>query len=147
MPHYHGSLTKPGCVPRHHRRRRPTTPPEAAVFSLSIEQPGTASVSVHPSREVAHAELGTYLDETGHRLRVTQASWTHTCYEFVGGSGGQIMGHAVIDEICRCTHPERELDETGCTAAAVDNPLAQCTCLRHEPVSGDPTLFAVEMPT
>jgi hypothetical protein len=117
------------------------------MFALTIEHPAAAAVSVHPSREVARAQLGKHLGETGHRLRVTQASWRHTRYDIVDGTGQPVFGHAVIDEICRCTHPEREHDETGCTAAAVENPLTESTCPNHQPVSGHPTLFALDLPT
>ncbi len=113
------------------------------MFTLTIHDTDTTVVSTHPSREVAYAELVTFVEATGHRLHVTVASWTHTRYHVITAHPAeQVCGHAVIDELCACEHAEHEHDETGCTAMTVElGRLTQCGCIHHRPVSGEPPLF------
>jgi hypothetical protein len=119
------------------------------MFTLAIADADTTTVSTHPSREVAYAELVAFAEATGHRLHVTAASWTHTRYRITTGCSGEpVYGHAVIDELCACEHTEREHDETGCTAMQMrSSRIAQCPCAHHQPVCGEPSLFAEPHPT
>ena len=114
------------------------------MFTLTIHDGDTTIVSTHPSREVAYAELVTFVEATGHRLHVTFASWTHTRYHVITAHPAEpVYRRAVIDELCACEHAEHEHDETGCTAMTVGlGRLAQCACIHHRPVCGEPSLFA-----
>jgi hypothetical protein len=53
------------------------------MFRLTIDLAPAATVRIHPSRELARAELLGFFDQTGHAYRVTDASWTHTSYDIV----------------------------------------------------------------
>src|SRR5258705_10896524 len=113
------------------------------MFRVTIDLPPAATVSVHPSRETARAELLRFFTETGQAYRVTEAAWTHTCYDVVARVDDQaLLGRAVIDEVCACEHAHHEHDEVGCTATDfAQGPLADCECRGYEPEPGDPTLF------
>jgi hypothetical protein len=113
------------------------------MFRLTIDLPPTPVASDHPSREAARAELLRFFTETGRAYRVTEAAWTHTCYDVVADADDQaLLGRAVIDEVCACEHAQHEHGEIGCTATIFEQgPLADCECRGYEPVPGDPTLF------
>ena len=115
------------------------------MFRLTIDLLPTPTVSEHPSREAARAELLRFMDETGQAYRVTEAAWTHTRYDVVAHADDQaLLGRAVIDEVCACEHAHHEHDEIGCTVTVVESGrLADCECRGYEPVPGDPTLFDV----
>jgi hypothetical protein len=115
------------------------------MFRLTIDLPPAPTASVHPSRETARAELLRFFTETGQVYRVTEAAWTHTCYDIVARSEGRaLLGRAVIDEVCACEHAHHEHDEVGCTVTIFEQGrLADCDCRGYEPVPGDPTLFDV----
>jgi hypothetical protein len=115
------------------------------MFRLTIDLPPTPTASIHPSRELARAELLCFFTETGRAYRVTEAGWTRTCYDIVACSEGQeLLGRAVIDELCACDHSHHEHDDVGCTVTAVERGrLADCECRGYEPLPGDPTLFDV----
>jgi hypothetical protein len=115
------------------------------MFRLTIDLPPAPTASIHPSREAARAELLRYFTETGQAYRVTEAGWTHTCYDIVAHSDGQpLLGRAVIDEVCACDHAHHEHDDVGCTVTVLEQGrVADCECRGYEPVPGDPTLFDV----
>jgi hypothetical protein len=118
------------------------------MFALNINHPHVTSMTTHPSRETALGQLDQFLDGTDHRPRVVAATWTHASYEILGATGNRVIGHAVIDELCACAHPERDHEETGCTAISLDaGPVAECRCTGHRPLSGDPALFDLDVPT
>jgi hypothetical protein len=94
----------------------PATPRDV---HLAIADVDTTTVSSHPSRDVAYAELVMFLEATGQRLRVVAAGWTRADYEVLGRDD-RLIGHAAIDELCACTHAARDHDETGCTAISFD---------------------------
>lgn len=117
------------------------------MFTLAITHPQTSPVTTHPSREVALGRLVQFLEATGHRSHVITATWTHAEYKIVSGSGC-IVGHAVLDEICVCTHAACEHEETGCNAISFETgPFAECRCDGHQPLSSEAGLFAAEVPT
>jgi hypothetical protein len=118
------------------------------MFALANNHPRTRSVTTHSSREVARAELARFLnDATAHRQRVIRASCTHASYEILG-HGDRVIGHPAIDELCACTHTEREHGEMGCTAISFEEgPFAECRCSGHRPVCAEPELFTSEVPT
>jgi hypothetical protein len=117
------------------------------MFTLAIADADTTTVSTHPGRDVAYAELVTFLEATGRRLRVVAAAWTHADYEILGHDD-RLIGHAAIDEICACTHAERDHEETGCTAISFDaGPFAECRCAGHWPTCTEADLFAPDVPT
>jgi hypothetical protein len=115
------------------------------MFRLTIDLSPALTVSVHPSREVARAELLRFFTETGQAYRVTEAGWRHTCYDIVARADDQaLLGRAVIDEVCGCDHTHHEHDEVGCTVTVLAHGrVADCNCRGYEPVPGDPTLFDV----
>jgi hypothetical protein len=117
------------------------------MFAVTINHPHVTSMTTHPSRETALGQLDQFLDATDHRPRVVAATWTHARYEILG-HGDHVVGHAAIEEICACTHPARDHDETGCTAASfVADRYIECRCAGHRPLSGDPALFDLDVPT
>ena len=79
------------------------------MFRLTIDLPPTPTASEHPSREAARAELLRFFTETGQAYRVTEAAWTHTCYDVVAHADDQaLLGRAVIDAVCALQpHPPR----------------------------------------
>jgi len=112
------------------------------MFTLTISHPRASSTTTHPSREVAASQLNRFLKATDHRPRVVTASWTHASYEILGADD-HIAGHATIDEICECTHPARDHEETGCTAISFDaGPFAECGCSAHRSTCTEDDLFA-----
>ncbi|MDT5181976.1 MAG: hypothetical protein QOI29_134 [Mycobacterium sp.] len=117
------------------------------MFALTINHPRTSSLITHPSRDIAYGELVTFVEATGHGLRVEAATWTRADYQILGHDD-RVIGHAAIDEICACTHTEREHTETGCTAISFDaGPFAECGCTGHRPVDAEADLFSSEAPT
>jgi hypothetical protein len=117
------------------------------MFALTINHPHVTSMTTHPNRETALGRLDQFLDTTDQRPRVVAAAWTHASYEILG-HGDHVVGHAAIDEICRCTHAARDHEETGCAAILFDaGPVAECGCTGHQPLSGDPALFDLDVPT
>jgi hypothetical protein len=117
------------------------------MFALTINHPRTSSLTTHSSRDVAFAALGTFVEATGHSLSVEAATWTRANYQILGHDG-RVLGHAAIDEICACTHTEREHAEIGCTAISFDaGPFAECGCTGHRPVDTEADLFSSEAPT
>src|SRR5438105_4489928 len=119
----------------------------ATMFTLTINNPNCSSMASHPSREVALDQLHQFLTQTGQRLRVLSATWTHARYEILQRTD-DVVGHAAIDELCVCTHPARDHEETGCTAISFDpGPFAECSCAAHRPGCADPGLFALDVPT
>lgn len=116
------------------------------MFRLTIDLPPAPTISVHPSREAARAELLRFFTETGQAYRVTEAGWTHTSYDIVAHSDPQpLLGRAVIDEVCACDHTNHEHDDIGCTVTVFQQGrLADCECRGYKPVSADPPLFDVE---
>jgi hypothetical protein len=116
------------------------------MFTLAIADADSTAVSTHPSRDVAYAELVTFLEATGQRLRVVAAGWTRADYEILGHDD-RLIGHAAIDELCACTHAARDHEETGCTAISFDaGPFAECGCGGHRSVCGEPPLFSTPHP-
>jgi hypothetical protein len=115
------------------------------MFRLTIDLPPTPTASDHPSREAARAELLRFFTETGQAHRVTEAAWTHTCYDVVSHADDQaVLGGAVIDEVCVCDHAHHDHDDVGCTVTVFEHGgPADCECRGYEPVPGDPTLFDV----
>jgi len=115
------------------------------MFRLTIDLPSAPTISVHPSREAARAELLRFFAETGRVYRVVEAAWTHTCYYVVACADDQaLLGRAVIDEVCACEHAHHEHDEVGCTVIVFEQgPPADCGCRGYQPVPDDPTLFDV----
>jgi hypothetical protein len=113
------------------------------MFRLTIDLPPSPTAGEHPSREAARAELLRFFAETGQAYRVTEAAWTHTCYDIVAHADDQVpLGRAVIDEVCGCEHAHREHDEIGCTVMVFEQGrIADCECRVYEAVPGDPTLF------
>jgi hypothetical protein len=93
------------------------------MFALTIEADDTTSVTTHPSREVAYAELVTFLESSGHPWRIAHASSTHSRFAI----GEPSTGHAVIDELCACAHTEREYDESGCTVMEFQTGLSDAS--------------------
>ena len=117
------------------------------MFTLAIADADTTTVSAHPSRDLAYAALVTFLEATGQRLRVVAAGWTRADYE-IRGHDDHLIGHATIDELCACTHAEREHEETGCTAISFEaGPFAECRCAGHRPACTEADLFAPYVPT
>jgi hypothetical protein len=116
------------------------------MFALTINHPRTSSLTTHPGREVAYANLITFLAATGHRPRALDANWTRSDFEIIGHDD-RIVGHAAIDEICACMHTARDHEETGCTAISFDaGPFAECGCTGHRPVDTEADLFSSEAP-
>jgi hypothetical protein len=116
------------------------------MFALTINHPRTGSLTTHASRDVAYSELVTFVEATGHGLRIEAATWTRANYQILGHND-RIVGHAAIDEICACTHAARDHDETGCTAISFDaGPFAECGCTSHRPVDAEADLFSSEAP-
>jgi hypothetical protein len=116
------------------------------MFRLTIDLPPAPTDSIHPSRELARAELLRFFTETGQAYRVTEAGWTHTSYDIVERSDGRkLLGRGVIDKLCGCDHTHVEHDDVGCTVTVLEQArLADCECRCYEPVPGEPTLFDVE---
>src|SRR6478609_4360784 len=106
------------------------------MFRLTIDLPPAPAASVHACRESARAELLRFFTETGHAYRVTEAAWTHTCYDVVARADDQaLLGRAVIDEVCACDHTHHEHDEVGCTVIVFEQgPPADCGCRGYQPV-------------
>jgi hypothetical protein len=116
------------------------------MFALTINHPKTSAETTHASRDVAYAKLVAFLAATGHGLRVEAATWTRANYQILGHDD-RIVGHAAIDEICACTHAERDHAETGCAAISFDaGPFAECGCTGHRPVDAEADLFPSEAP-
>lgn len=117
------------------------------MYTLTIDHPHTSAVTTHPSREVAYAELVTFLEATHQTLRVVAASWTRASYDIIGHAD-HVVGRAAIDEICICTHTARDHEEMGCTAISLQpGPLAECGCTGHRPQCVEVALFTPEAPT
>jgi hypothetical protein len=117
------------------------------MFALTINHPGASSLATHSGRDVAYAALVTFVEATGHGLRVEAATWTRADYQIVDHDD-RVLGHATIDEVCGCTHAEREHTETGCTAISFDaGPFAECGCTGHRPVDTEADLFSSEAST
>src|SRR5512139_1408056 len=109
------------------------------MFRLTIDLPPAPAISVHFSREAAHAALMRYLADTGHAHRLAETAWTHTSY--VIGDRQTPLGYAAIDEICACEHTHREHDDVGCTVSLLgDAGLSDCDCRCYQAVCDDPTL-------
>ena len=116
------------------------------MFTLTINHPDTSAETTHASRDIAYATLVTFVEATGHGLRVEAATWTRANYQILGDDD-RIIGHAAIDEICACTHTEREHTETGCTAISFDaGPFAECSCTGHRPIDAEADLFSMQLP-
>ena len=116
------------------------------MFTLTINHPDTSAETTHASRDIAYATLVTFVEATGHGLRVEAATWTRANYQILGHDD-RIIGHAAIDEICACTHTEREHTETGCTAISFDaGPFAECSCTGHRPIDAEADLFSMQLP-
>jgi hypothetical protein len=116
------------------------------MFALTINHPNTSAETAHVSRDIAYAKLVTFVEAAGHGLRVEAATWTRANYQILCHDD-RVIGHAAIDEICVCTHAEREHTETGCTAISFDaGPFAECGCTGHRPVDTEAELFAPEVP-
>jgi hypothetical protein len=116
------------------------------MFALTINHPDASAETTHASRDIAYAELVTFVEATGHRLHVEAATWTRANYQILG-HGDRIIGNAAIDEICACTHTEREHTETGCTAISFDaGPFAECACTGHRPIDTEADLFSTQLP-
>jgi hypothetical protein len=114
------------------------------MFALTINHPDTSVETAHASRDVAYAELVTFVEARGHGLRVETATWTRADYQILGHDE-RVLGHAALDEICVCTHAEREHTETGCTAISFDaGPCADCRCTGHRPVDTEADLFSTQ---
>jgi hypothetical protein len=117
------------------------------MFALTINHPGASLLTTHSGRDVAYAALVTFVEARGHGLRVEAATWTRANYQILGHDD-RVLGHAAIDEICACTHTEREHAETGCTAISFGaGPFAECECTGHRPVDAEADLFSSEAPT
>ena len=114
------------------------------MFTLTINHPNNSAETTHASRDVAYGELVTFVEATGHGLRVAAATWTRAKYQILGDDD-RVIGHAAIDEICACTHAEREYGEIGCTAISFGNgPFAECACTGHRPVDIEADLLTPE---
>jgi hypothetical protein len=112
------------------------------MFTLTISHPRCSSTTSHPSREVALGQLDRFIEATGSRLHVVTAAWTQASYHILGHTD-RIVGAAAIDEICACTHPARDHEESGCTAISFDaGPFAECRCAGHRPTHAETDLFS-----
>jgi hypothetical protein len=116
------------------------------MFALTINHAVTSVETTHASRDVAYAELVAFVEAAGHGLRVEAATWTGANYHILGHDE-HVIGRAALDEICACTHTERDHAATGCTAISFDaGPFAECGCTGHRPVDTEADLFSSEVP-
>lgn len=114
------------------------------MFRLTIDLPPAPTITVHPDREAARADLLRFFTETRQAYRVTEADWTHTSYDVID-QADTIAGCALIDELCACDHTHREHDDVGCTVATLERgQLTDCECRVYQPVSTDPALFELD---